>query len=259
MDIDEKRVYGDRTGKQVVYLGSDAGLVTVQVSGAHVGGFNLSRKCTARDVATGAGTVLVATDEDVLHGEELQPTGFGPAVTVTVDPNGDLIAAAPDGRVGRYTDNEWLTCGELDEIRALDGQLIASDEGVHRLTEDGLTHVGLDDARDVTASPAPYAATTDGLYRLGNGWLEERQGSFSLVSGGRGMVHAATSGTLYEYTDDWQVCQTPVNEPFVGVGYGGGVYAVTANGTFLARETSNASDWRSMSLGLADVRALAVR
>ncbi|MFB6140901.1 MAG: hypothetical protein ABEJ26_10750 [Halosimplex sp.] len=264
--IEEKRMYGDRREETVAYLATGQGVATVRVSGDQVGRFGLAHRTTARDVATTEGAVAVATDEDVLLGpDDFEPLGFGPAVAVGTDRGGDVLAADEAGRVARYRDGEWVDLGTAGEVRAIADGFVAAADGVRRVDGDGLVDVGLDEVRDVAvADGVPLAATDGGLYRLGNGWLREREGAFRVVAAGAGRAHAATAEALYERDGDaWRPVDLPVDEPVVGVDYGECVYAVTETGTFLVAadpETTadGAGGWRSRSIGLPDVVALAV-
>lgn len=296
--IDEKRVYGETTEATELLVAAAVGVGVVEVSGDIVGEFRLDHRCVARDVAVAAGRPVVATAEDVLVGGAFESTGFGPAVAVTGH-DGAALAAAEDGRVARLVDGEWRPVGAVDgTIRALDGALVAADDGVHRVddvprVEDaphdatprdgGLTRAGLDEAADVSEPGVPLAATADGLYRLGNGWLAVADGEFRAVSadpasepGSLARAHATTGDALYahragersdgEYsggergTDDrddgeWTPVALPTDEPVVDVAYAGGAYAVTAAGTVLV----DAGDgWRGRATGFRDAAALAV-
>jgi len=257
VSIDEKRVYADKTGATEVYVASDLGVTVVAVSADKVGEFTLAHRCTARDVAGGPEFLAVATAEDVLVGlgESFSETGFGPAVAVAVD--GDsLIAAGEDGAVGRYIDGEWTTIGTVEEPRAIDGDLVAAADGVFRINDENIEHVGLEDVRDVATDEKPLAATGDGLYYLGPGWASAHDGAFEAVARAGERAHAATADTLYEQADDeWQARELPVAESVAGVAYGEAVYAVTEEGTMLV----DAGDgWRSRSLGLRGVGGVAV-
>ncbi|WP_415379460.1 hypothetical protein [Halosimplex sp. TS25] len=264
--LEEKRMYGEHREETVAYLATGQGVATVRISGDQVGRFGLASRCRARDVATTGGAVLVATDEDVLVGPEpFESLGFGPAVAVAADADGTVFAAGEDGRVSRYGDGEWAALGAVEEVRALSGRFVAAADGVFRIDGDELASVGLDDARDVAnADGAPLAATGDGLYRLGNGWLRESEGPFTAVAAGDGKSHAATTDALYAREGDaWETVDLPVDGPVVDVAYGECVYAVTEAGTVLVEaEPEQTADgtggWRSRSLGLPDVAALAV-
>jgi len=259
-------MYGDRREETVAYLATAQGVATVRVSGDQVGRFGLAHRTDARDVATVDGAVVVATDEAVLVGrEEFEPLEFGPAAAVGTDREGDVLAAAESGRVARYRDGEWVDLGTVAAVRAIADGFVAAADGVWRVDGDGLVSAGLDAARDVAvADGVPLAATDDGLYRLGNGWLCEREGSFGAVAAGGGHAHAATADEFVERDgEEWTSVDLPVEGPVVGVDYGECVYAVTAGGTFLVEadpETTadGAGGWRSRSIGLPNVAALAV-
>ncbi|QLH80694.1 HVO_0234 family beta-propeller protein [Halosimplex pelagicum] len=264
--IEEKRMYGDRREETVAYLATAQGVATVRVSGDQVGRFGLAHRTDARDVATVDGAVVVATDEDALVGpEEFEPLGFGPAVAVGTDRGDDVLAADESGRVARYRDGEWTDLGTVDDARAVADGFVAAADGVHRVDGDALATAGLEGVRDVAvADGVPLAATDDGLYRLGNGWLRERDGAFRAVAAGGGHAHAATADEFVERDGEaWTDVDLPVEGSVVDAGYGECVYAVTADGTFLVGadpETTadGAGGWRSRSLGLPGVAALAV-
>ncbi|WP_233265062.1 HVO_0234 family beta-propeller protein [Halomarina oriensis] len=231
------------------------GLARVSVSGDLVGEFGLADRRSAGDVAAHDGTLAVATDEDVLLGATLAETGFGPASAVGFDRSGDLLAAGED-RVARYDAESWTTLGECAAVRALDGDLVAAASGVFRLTPDGLTHAGLDDARDVTVRGTPRVATDAGLYVLGNGWMDDGRGSYRVVTSDGERTHAATDDALLSLDGEtWNRVELPVSGTVAGVAYGDQLYAVTADGTFLVEGDD---EWHSRSLGLPDVRGIAV-
>ncbi|WP_424016832.1 HVO_0234 family beta-propeller protein [Halorientalis pallida] len=258
ISLDEKRVYGEKTGTTELYVAADLGVAVVAVSADIVGEFSLAHRCTARDVAAGPDSLAVATDEDVLESADggYAETGFGPAVAVGFDDD-DVLAAGPDGTVARREagGDEWTTLGTVEDVRAIDGDLLASAAGVYRVG-DGLDHVGLADARDVATGGTPLAATDDGLYYLGPGWATGMDGAFTAVASSPERGHAATADALYEGDgEDWRECEVPTGESVVAVTHGTGTYAVTAQGTVLV----NAGDgWRSRALGLPGVSGLAV-
>jgi hypothetical protein len=284
--LEEKRVYAATSGRTEAFVACGVGLARIAVSDALVGEFGLVWRGEASDVAAGSGHLAVATDEDV-HlatgaGEAepaFEPTGFGPATAVGIgggDATGDAtgdgtedgtedgigggsggVVAAGGARVARLDAEGWTTLSELEDVRAVDGDLLAAGTGVHRL--DG-THVGLRSARDVSTVGLPYAATEHGLYYLGNGWMDARDGDFRVVASDGERAHAATDGTLYERggaPDDWAAVDLPVEGRVVDIAHAETTYAVTADGTLLAYDPAEGV-WRDRSLGLADARAIAV-
>ncbi|ELZ03004.1 hypothetical protein C482_05086 [Natrialba chahannaoensis JCM 10990] len=314
--IEEKRVFGERGGAVQAYVASSFGLVRVHIAGDTVGEFTLCARCDARDItATPNGHVVVATDEDVRveehprhsddDGDEntasefsLTDTGFGPATAVGVTES-TVLAAGPDGAVGfleyerddgrnDWRDSDWeelefersgseALANEPTTVRAIDGDLLATDAGVYRFRETDservLEHAGLTDVVDVSAAAVPLAATADGLYRLGNGWMKVVEGTFETVTAdpqaapGRlsrahavGQTEAGSNATgtethepdLYAFGDgNWErVSVEKVSDPIVDVGYGPrvtpaqeaataleSVYAVTESGTILVSAT----------------------
>ncbi|QCW01793.1 hypothetical protein [Natrinema pallidum] len=274
--IEEKRVYGDREGASTAYVTSEMGVVRVRVAGDTVGEFGLCERCHARDVAAIGDGVAIATDDDVrvrtLEGgngtgdETFVGTGFGPAVAVGYDDR-DLIAADPDGHIARRAagTDEWTTLenGSGATVRAIDGDLVGTDDGVSRVHGGRLEHAGLTAVRDVSAAGVPLAATVDGLYKLGNGWLELLGGSFETVAadprsepGRLERAHAVADDACYEYPIDGEWAQSErSNDAIVGFGYGDTVYAVTADGTFLS---ASGGEWRTRLLGITDVTGIAV-
>lgn len=320
-DLAEDRVYDERAGKQLVFAGTGLGVAVVETSGDAIGRFRLVQECDVRDLAGEGGWLAVATPEDVLAravGEDDEScassedsprdedapddedapvgeggddqwveTGFGPAVAVGFDA-GDLLAAAPDGELGRVVDvaadpTDWLAVAEVDgAVRALDGPLVGASDGVYRFTPDGIFDVGLADVRDVSAKGVPLAATGDGLFRLGNGWLRELDDGVDVVAGVGGgdgggsdggrdgggddggdggdalaLGHAAADDRLYEYragsAGGWRERTTPAG-PVVDVAYGERTYALASDGTFLL---DRGDEWATRALGLPEPTALA--
>lgn len=246
--IDEKRVHGANTEPMALFVATDIGLARVAVAGERVGEIELRDRRPARDLAF-SGELAVATDEDVLIGESLEKSEFGPATAVGFDD--ELIAAAPDGTVARRIDGEWHDCGSVETVRAIDGDLLATDDGIYRLTDDGLQYAGLDRVRDVATAGIPRAATATGLYRLGNGWLDDLDGDFTMVNTDGERAHAATPEGFYAHDDgEWR----PVERKSVAaVAYAGRVYAGTRDGTLLV-ETDDG--WRDHPLGVGEPHAL---
>lgn len=313
MDIAEKRVYETSQGRTRLAVATGQGLAIVGISADVIGEFGLALREPVRDVAAlGDGRVLAATDDDLLLvaiGEDgvaavvgTESTGAGATDAVAIADDA-VIAAGADGTVRRAPIDavldadagdpqddariEWTVIGEAS-VRAADGRLLAAADGVYRVEADGIEHVGLDDARDVAApegvdASGPFAATADGLYRLGPGWVEEREGRFDLVStaagppatgGARHRAHAAADGDLIARTDDgWTAVDWPAGAPVAGIAYGADadaagadvdagdvddappVFAVAEDGTVLA----DAGDgWRTRSIGLPDVAGCAI-
>lgn len=251
--IEEKRVYTDKSAESRVYLATDLGVLGVSVSGDSIGNFGIEHRCVARDLAW-VGELAVATDEDVLIGGE--STDFGPAVAV--GGSAEPIAVSPEGRVARFEGGEWTDLGTREDVRAADGDLLATDEGVYRVGDD-LTHVGLEEVNDVSTTGTPLAATDLGLYRLGNGWMRDREGSFDRVSGigssGELSLGAALAdGGLHTYDGEWHGNETP--EPFAAVAVGEALYGATGDGTLYV---DAGEGWRSQALGVSGVRAMLVR
>lgn len=217
-------------------------------------------------------------------------TGFGPAVAVGVT-HEELIAAAPDGTVARrpIVGGDWVPLEEqsIATVRAIDGGLIGTDSGVYRVHDGGLDHVGLTDVRDVAAASVPLAATDEGLFKLGNGWMDCLEEPMTAVAadpvtepGQLSRAHAvAADGTLTAFIgNEWVEVAAPTDESVVALEYGETVYAVTEQGTFCALAGDTRADerekideregvdthertdleWRCRSLGVHDVSALAI-
>lgn len=277
ISIDEKRVYGDRSGAVTLAVATEIGVARVAVSGEQVGEFGLATKVPAHDIVTAppspdtdGGGVAVATDEDVLLGDpdDPQPTGFGTAVAVGRNDE-QLLAANESGRIAVWDPGSsesgnaagaWDELATLDaEIRALDGDLVATSDGVYRFTQNAFQPSGLDDVWDVAAGIAPYAATSDGLYHLGNGWMDALEGDFRVVEitatgtkVERG--HAATPDAFYEHWgSEWRECNVPGR--VTDVAHGPRDYAITDNGVFLLRRDDG---WHARTLGLPGAMGIAV-
>jgi len=294
--VRETRVYVDQSETVEAYVAADLGVAVARVSRDKVGEFSLVERCTARDVDTTARGIAAATTDDVLLGDDdgFEPTGFGPAVAVASYDEG-VLAAGADGRLAHYDGDDWTTLGSVDgAVRAIDGDLVAAADGVHRVTDDGVSAVGLDDVRDVAVAGVPLAAAPDGLYRLGAGWMLAQNGDFRVAAsdpvtadaGALGRAHAATPDALYEYDDgqagdgteagdveadeaggeetggggdgddDWRVRDIPLDSPVADVGYAtDGSIVLTEDG---ALAVDAGEGFRHRSLGLRDASALAV-
>jgi hypothetical protein len=251
ISLDEKRVYGDKSDATTVLVASDIGLVTASVSGDLVGEFGIERRGTVVDVAADR-RVAVATDDDVLVDDEA--TGFGPAVAVGVD-GATVFAADADGRVGRFEDDGWTDVGAVATPRRFDGGLLAAD-GVYRVGDD-CTYSGLDAVVDVAAA-VPLAATSESVYRLGNGWMDERDGDFTVVASDGIRSHGVCDGGLFARPapGEWVELELPTDDAPVDVAYTpDAVVAVTESGTMLV---AGEEGWRTRELGVRGVRSLAV-
>jgi hypothetical protein len=268
-DITEKRVHDDDAGTTEVIVAAGIGVVSVSVSAGRIGRFRVAHRCSPRDVAAGDGRLAVATAEDVLlrREGEFTPAGFGPAVAVGTH-EGAVLAAGDDGRIARHdhdadgwTDTDtldadgWTGIDTLDaRVRAIDGALLATDAGVYRVGDDAaIRAAGLDAATDVAAA-GPYAATDAGLYTLGNGWMRAIEDSIEAVAAASREHAYAVGGGLYGHHDgDWRAVDLPADRPVADVAVDEHAYAITEGGTLLA-----GPDWRSRSLGVAEVAGIAV-
>jgi len=275
--IDEKRVYADRTGTETLLLATDRGVAGVSVSADQVGEFALLTRTAARDVAVeSGGRVAVADADDVRVGgaTAVEPSGFGAAAAVGFHDDAVLVVGT-DGRVAALDGGEWTSRGTVPAARRADGALVATAEGVYRVGRDEATYAGLDDARDVCAgstgrrdresangegrsvsATGPWAATADGLYRLGNGWLDERDGEAVAVAARADRVAAVVDDALHERgADGWTARDVPLAD-LAAVAYGAdALYVADADGTVAV----DAGDgWRTRAIGLPGVRAAAV-
>jgi hypothetical protein len=246
--IDEKRIHGANTEPTALFVATDIGLTRVVVAGERVGEIELRDRRPVHDLAFD-GALAVATDEDVLVGESLDESGFGPATAVGF--HDGLVAAAPDGTVARRIDDKWHEIGTVETVRAIDGDLLGADGGVYRLTDGDLQYAGLDAVRDVATAGVPRAATATGLYRLGNGWLDDLDGEFTMVGADTERAHAASMDGFYAHDNGWESIE--VERSVAAVAYAGRVYAVSTDGTLLV-ETDDG--WREHPLGVGEPHAL---
>lgn len=246
---------------------------------------------TAEDllVAPLPGTADAAADAaDVAAGAradstlDFSATGLGPTAAVGGH-DGTFIAATADGDVWRIDletdvenaddpvteipDSAATKLGAVEEPTAVDGPLVAAADGVHRVVGDELENVGLADARDVAGTGVPLAATADGLFWLGNGWMDALVGGYRAVAadgdghalavddGGALAVHAGGADGARFAADAWEPASLPVSNPVAAVGYGPGLaLAVTDAGTLCL----DAGDgWRYRTVGVREVRGIA--
>ena len=288
ISIDEKRVYAGSAGRTDAYVATGAGVVRVSLSADKVGAFDMVTRDPARDVAVlvrGEGvpdlvaaatpdglSVAVVGEDPTFEAVDDDPTvAVGSAGATSGDARG-LLVAREGGAVERVEFEAAGTAvasttrlGTVADPRAVDGALVAAEEGVFRIGDGGLTNVGLDDARDVAGAGMPLAATAAGLYWLGNGWMTAREGAADAVAAdGDGHATAVVDGELLVHSDAggewgdgaWDVAELPVDETPVALGYGPGLsVAVTDAGTLCV----DAGDgWRHQVVGVRDVEGVAL-
>ncbi|ESS10215.1 MAG: hypothetical protein A07HN63_00010 [uncultured archaeon A07HN63] len=275
--LTEKRVFGAKTGTTEVFVATDTGLVVVTVSAEQIGTFGLTYRGSVTAVAADAEHVLLGTDEGLRYSRldtadrASSPPEFtfstvgdgdiGRITAVGFGPTGPLVADDAGGVFSVDLDSEQHEqVGETADVRAIDGGLIATADGVSRFDDGALTHVGLDAASDVTGHGVPLAATDDGLFRLGNGWLSVADGPFDGVAGD-GHGHASAVGpeglrTQAETDGEWDREELPVDEAVADLAYGSGLRAaVTEAGTLCI---TAGDGWRHQRLGLPGVSGVAV-
>lgn len=276
--LTEKRVFGTKTGTTEVFVGTDAGLVVVTVSAEQIGTFGLTDREAVTAVAADHEQVVVGGDSGLRYSrladadrasspptfplttvetdafDRLVAVGIGPARILVGDENGDVYAVSIDD------DSQQVDfLGSTDGVAAIDGDLVAAGDGVYRVAEE-FSHVGLIDVADVAGHGVPLAATSDGLFRLGNGWLAVADGVFRRVaSDGHGHASAVDSEGLRTQPDDttgWHAEELPVDEPIADIAYGSGIrVAITEAGTLCV----NAGEgWRHRRLGVPGVTSVAV-
>ncbi|NUE01458.1 hypothetical protein HUB97_02990 [Halorubraceae archaeon YAN] len=261
----EKRVFGEQFGTTEVCIATELGLVVVSVSADQVGEFSLSYKGAVSSVAVTAERVAISTPDGVYtastdgeeYGEfanqfpsESVAVGFGSTGLFTADSDGAVFRINSDGSV--------TNLGDTAGVRSIDPPLIAAADSVYRISGDELIEAGLSDVNDVSGIGTPFAATTDGLYTLGNGWMETLDGPFSLVaSDGHERAHAVGEDGLFVGVNDvWDAEPFPVDEPISAIAHGSGIVAAV---TAIGRLCINAGDgWRHQLLGLKRPTSIAV-
>ena len=252
--IDEKRVYGAAAGATRALVASTVGVVSVGVSDDIVGEFGIDGGCVARDLAVSGDVLAVATDDDVLVGD-YESTDHGPATTVAVADT--VTAVAPDGTVSRLADDGWEPLGTVASPTVADGPFVGGEDGVVRVDDDGLSPVGLADVRDLAATPVPYAATDDGLYRLGNGWRRVREGSFRAVTATEETVAAATAEGVVTrggpWGDDWR--EHRESSVVALAAFDDSLFGLTGDGRL---RVTVGDGWRGRTLGVPEPAAVAV-
>lgn len=267
---EERDLFARTAADRPAYLATGIGVAVAHIADDRVGEFGVVHRCDPRDVAAGGGGIAVATPEDVLFdgaatgdGHTLRATDFGPAVAVGMDADGTVTAISPTGTVASRAggDGAWTERGQLEgSATAVEPPFVATDDGVVQIGPDGLRNVGLDAVRDVSATGVPRAATAAGLYRLGNGWMDELAGAFDRVAAaeqaGEPLAVAAGPDGMFAALDgDWQPVDRPTDDPIADVGVAGGPVAVTVDGCLLL---AGRDGLRPFELGLPDVRAIAL-
>ncbi len=302
VSIEEKRVYAGRAGRTDAYVATNGGVVRVALSADKIGAFDMVIRDAARDVAVlprsdALDLLGVATDEGLVVspvGDDLSfdavsralarddperdASDGGPTVAVGASDDAFLVAGE-DGAIDRVrvADSTSLNAttsriGRVAEPRAIDGPLVASADGVHRIapSERGapgheVTAVGLDDAADVAGAGMPLAATATGLYWLGNGWMSARKGPAEAVAAdGGGHAMAAVDGELFVHEDNavgwepetWSPTTLPVAEPAVALGYGPGTAVVVTEAGTICVDAGDG--WRHQVIGVRDVAGVAL-
>jgi len=288
ISIEKKRVYAGTAGRTDAYVATESGVVRVALSADKVGAFDMVARDAARDVAAlprddGPDLVAIATAE----GARVARVGTDPEfVRLTADPvaavgahDGAFLVAGEAGGIervevgdddGNPTAASVSRIGTVPDPRAVDGPLVAAEDGVYQVTGDegdeaALIAVGLDDARDVAGSGMPLAATGSGLYWLGNGWMTAFEGVATAVAAdGDGHAMAVVDGDLRVHApagsewgaEAWRVADLPVEEDAVALGYGPGIsVAVTTAGTLCV----DAGDgWRHQVVGVRDAAGVAL-
>ncbi|NLV09100.1 hypothetical protein GOC74_04050 [Halomicrobium mukohataei] len=260
--LDEKRIYEERREEAHAYVACEMGVATVALSDDQIGRFGLEHQCTARDIAADRGRLAVATAEDVLVGsdEGFESTEFGPATAVGVGER--VVAASEDGTLARLDGDEWVTLGAVEEIHAVDGDLVAATDGCFRIDGDDLVALGGDAVRDVAAA-GPYAGTADGVDRLADGWTTELAGDATVVSAERDgdRAHAVVDGDFFARASGEWTAVDPTVSGIVDVAYAAATVTVTDDGTVAIDPVTakdGAPEWRSRALGLAGVTGVAV-
>lgn len=256
--LDEDRVYAGGTRDTTLLVATEQGLVRASVTGARVGRFAIAWQGVVHDVAADEERVVVATAEGVLAGSDpttLEPTTIESATAVGLTDDG-WVVGDEEGRVLLVAEDQTRLLGEVAAIRAIDPPMIATPDGVYRLP--AIDAGGLSAVRDVSAHPIPLAATSHGLFKLGNGWISAMAGDASLVTGdASGAAAAVVDGSVYTLRDgDWHPSDFPEAHSIADIGVGPAVYAVSVGGTVLI---DAGEGWRHRNLGISPVQRLAVR
>lgn len=258
----ERLLFGERREERTLLSGSDLGITRIDVAAAQVGQFSLLERCSVRDLAADAGTLVVATDEDVFERTEdgLGSLGFGSADAVGIDD--EWVYAASDERVARQNraaPDGWETVGTVERARRFVGNWLAADRLVH--VGDDLEAESLENARDISRD-GRLAATETGLYEDRDGeWDRVLDGEATAVAAEGDRAHTVVDGRLYGRDDDrWVEREVPGAEPAL-LAYGQTLVVVDSEGTVhVAADPKVTHDghggWRSQAIGLRGVTAL---
>lgn len=283
---DERLLFGERREESVLFAGTRLGLTSIHVAAGQVGQFELLDRTPVNDLAIDGETLLVANENDVQwsDGSTLASLGFGPATAVGIDDS--WLYAASDERAGSESTGdgptgerriarlarariqrtaidgengsaEWETVGTVSDPRRFDGNLLASGEGIVRVSET-LDYLGLDDVRDISAA-GPLAATADGLYgrkESKDGWEQLLAGDASAVVDGGAIV----DGQLFEFDGEWEAVSLPGDTAPCALVFGPMLAVMTEDGTVHIRaEPEQTHDgrggWRSQALGVGAASA----
>jgi hypothetical protein len=275
---DERRLFGDRRPECEAFVASKLGIARVDVAADRVGGFGLAKRCEATAIAEHGGRVVagtadglfVETDGDFEALDPSLPSSFGAPTAVGLDPGG-LVATDAAGQVGWLPDGgeEWTVVGAVSEPRRADGSLLATGEGVFRVTET-LEQLHTADARDVAATQeaksASFAATASGIYhQLDGEWEIETDASADVIAAADDRVDAVASGEILQRTGDvWEARPTPDPGLPIDLVLDEALYGITADGTLIVAAQSSATTdgragWRSYPVGVRDVVGMVVR
>jgi hypothetical protein len=259
---DERLLFGERREETTLLAGSDLGVTRIDVAAAQVGQFSLLERCSVRDLAANAGTLVVATDEDVFeHTDDgLDSLGFGPAGAVGID--GEWVYAASEERVSRLSRDAldgWETVGSVEDPRRFIGSLLAAGQFVR--VGDELESESLERVHDISRDGI-LAATESGLYENRDGeWEQVHDGEATAVIAEDDRAHAVVDGRLFERDGEaWVEQDVPGAEP-ARLAYGETLVVVDSEGTVhVAADPEVTHDghggWRSQPIGLRGVTAL---
>lgn len=248
--LSEDRVFAASTQPATAYVAAGIGVLRLQLGPHRIGEFGIAYRCRPHDITVTDNQIVVATDEDVIikTSDTFERLGFGPAVAVGGDTA--IVAGAPDGRVARYTDNEWTDLGTIGRITAIEGGLIGTPDGLYKI--ENLSSAGLSRINDISRNGTPYVATDSGLYSFETGWHREINGAFWSVTTGSTEetphVIASTPTACYRReTDTWNELTIPDQGSVVDGAFGNGLHLLTADGVVL---TNTGSSWRQQPLGV---------